>query len=31
MTRSLMFDPAMMGLDAQKIADIAAYIKRLRK
>ncbi len=27
--RSLMYDPAMLGLDAQAIADIAAYLKSL--
>jgi hypothetical protein len=29
LTRSLMYDPANMGLNAQSIADIVAYLKSL--
>ncbi|MEZ0274132.1 MAG: PVC-type heme-binding CxxCH protein, partial [Roseimicrobium sp.] len=29
MTRSLMYEPQLLGLDAQAIADIAAYLKTL--
>jgi putative heme-binding domain-containing protein len=29
MDRSLMYDPAMLGLTAQSIADITAYLKSL--
>ncbi len=29
MTRSLMYDPQMLGLDAQAVADIVAYLKSL--
>ncbi|WP_276617044.1 hypothetical protein [Roseimicrobium sp. ORNL1] len=29
MTRSLMYEPQLLGLDAQAIADIVTYLKSL--